>query len=481
MVFPLLSLEDVNMVTVNEPMRITPDMVKSALADYDKELAEKTKKRQDALDKAKIADPYIDVWDRVDADRLSHEIQLEVNDALNKEVADSYSPDFTLKDIEKKLHPDHYRGQLSILSRTKSRHVTCLDSHRYRFFVEYDDKYHGYYVYYDNVVLNSIPITGESLAGLLTQLLSVLAMNSIDNTIAMEESPEVALKQISIATANFIGTLDEDFKREDPVDRALEDHKLFEYLHDVVDVPSDYLPVNIIDEVENRVYKEHLYGVSDAEDDFDTVNGYNSMDYPDADMYPTEEDVEKDINKCLDKFRKERIDREIMESDADFHGFTDPDSMVWHKDCGRLIKDDDYLYWGNEAIGKDGLPMNPNDLSVEIRIFARTLSDSLLFELEPYKADIGNNYEDFISPAALYVLLVGSKELAVYNYTPLFRVGKSYTMYRTNLGKVILGLIGKNNPPSDTWDEAMITDILHIIHVAIDNAMWAGTAESFQF
>ena len=221
------------------------------------------------------------------------------------------------------------------------------------------------------------------------------------------------------------------------------------------------MPEGVIERIEDEVYGSIRL---------------QELDNYDVDTLGPSED---DLDDMYANYKQTKAKNNIMESDDDFHGFDDFDVVnLWDPHGEELLRDYDVIDWRNVAKSRaEGLPKYAVDLALPIDVFAHCISDALMYELEPYADDLGPTYADYITPAAIYIMLAMGENFSSYQYTPTFKLDRTYTDYRFNLANRILAALGKQVKDDGTWEDAAAIDTRHLIEKSIDIAMYTGTLE----
>ena len=447
-----ITKEDVANTTARQGTRITADMVREATERYQAELKNKTEK---ALAKTKYEDESF--W--YDQDIEDSALACQANRRLNQELK-SATTSATNEELKQEVGEEHVIGQDLIRDGDDVVDILSRTHYKYRMFVEFDEKLNAYNFYYDNKRLNSFRVTPDMVAGILTQLLDIAIVNSLDNTVSYEDGESCALGAITQALANLISNLSGYPSHN--VKCCLADTKLDKCItNSWIPVPTSYLPEGVIERIEDEVYGSIRL---------------QELDNYDVDTLGPSED---DLDDMYANYKQTKAKNNIMESDDDFHGFDDFDVVdLWDPHGEELLKDYDVIDWRNVAkSGAEGLPKHAFDLALPIDVFAHCISDALMYELEPYADDLGPTYADYITPAAIYIMLAMGENFSSYQYTPTFKLDRTYTDYRFNLANRILAALGKQVKDDGTWDDAAAIDTRHLIEKSIDIAMYTGTLE----
>lgn len=447
-----ITKEDVANTTAQQGTRITADMVREATERYQAELKNKTEK---ALAKTKYEDESF--W--YDQDTEDSALACQANRRLNQELK-SATTSATNEELKQEVGEEHVIGQDLIRDGDDVVDILSRTHYKYRMFVEFDEKLNAYNFFYDNKRLNSFRVTPDMVAGILTQLLDIAVVNSLDNTVSYEDGESCALGAITQALANLISNLSGYPSHN--VKCCLADTKLDKCItNSWIPVPTSYLPEGVIERIEDEVYGN---------------TRLHELDKYDVDTLGPSED---DLDDMYANYKQTRAKNNIMESDDDFHGFDDFDVVnLWDPHGEELLRDYDVIDWRNVAKnGAEGLPKYAVDLALPIDVFAHCISDALMYELEPYADDLGPTYADYITPAAIYIMLAMGENFSSYQYTPTFKLDRTYTDYRFNLANRILAALGKQVKDDGTWDDAAAIDTRHLIEKSIDIAMYTGTLE----
>lgn len=442
-----ITKEDVANTTAQQGTRITADMVREATERYQAELKNKTEK---ALAKTKYEDESF--W--YDQDTEDSALACQANRRLNQELK-SATTSATNEELKQEVGEEHVIGQDLIRDGDDVVDILSRTHYKYRMFVEFDEKLNAYNFFYDNKRLNSFRVSPAMVAGILTQLLDITVVNSLDNTVSYEDGESCALGAITQALANLISNLSGYPSHN--VKCCLADTKLDKCItNSWIPVPTSYLPEGVIERIEDEVYGSIRL---------------QELDNYDVDTLGPSED---DLDDMYANYKQTKAKNNIMESDDDFHGFDD----LWDPHGEELLKDYDVIDWRNVSkSGTEGLPKHAFDLALPIDVFAHCISDALMYELEPYADDLGPTYADYITPAAIYIMLAMGKNFSSYQYTPTFELDRIYTEYRFNLANRILAALGKQVKDDGTWDDAAAIDTRHLIEKSIDIAMYTGTLE----
>lgn len=447
-----ITKEDVANTTARQGTRITADMVREATERYQAELKNKTEK---ALAKTKYEDESF--W--YDQDIEDSALACQANRRLNQELK-SATTSATNEELKQEVGEEHVIGQDLIRDGDDVVDILSRTHYKYRMFVEFDEKLNAYNFYYDNKRLNSFRVTPDMVAGILTQLLDIAIVNSLDNTVSYEDGESCALGAITQALANLISNLSGYPSHN--VKCCLADTKLDKCItNSWIPVPTSYLPEGVIERIEDEVYGSIRL---------------QELDNYDVDTLGPSED---DLDDMYANYKQTKAKNNIMESDDDFHGFDDFNVVdLWDPHGEELLKDYDVIDWRNVAKSRaEGLPKRAFDLALPIDVFAHCISDALMYELEPYADDLGPTYADYITPAAIYIMLAMGENFSSYQYTPTFKLDRTYTDYRFNLANRILAALGKQVKDDGTWDDAAAIDTRHLIEKSIDIAMYTGTLE----
>ena len=447
-----ITKEDVANTTAQQGTRITADMVREATERYQAELKNKTEK---ALAKTKYEDESF--W--YDQDTEDSALACQANRRLNQELK-SATTSATNEELKQEVGEEHVIGQDLIRDGDDVVDILSRTHYKYRMFVEFDEKLNAYNFFYDNKRLNSFRVTPAMVAGILTQLLDIAVVNSLDNTVSYEDGESCALGAITQALANLISNLSGYPSHN--VKCCLADTKLDKCItNSWIPVPTSYLPEGVIERIEDEVYGSIRL---------------QELDNYDVDTLGPSED---DLDDMYANYKQTKAKNNIMESDDDFHGFDDFDVVnLWDPHGEELLRDYDVIDWRNVAKnGAEGLPKYAVDLALPIDVFAHCISDALMYELEPYADDLGPTYADYITPAAIYIMLAMGENFSSYQYTPTFKLDRTYTDYRFNLANRILAALGKQVKDDGTWDDAAAIDTRHLIEKSIDIAMYTGTLE----
>lgn len=447
-----ITKEDVANTTAQQGTRITADMVREATERYQNELKNKTTK---ALTKTKYTDESF--WYEQDVDDSS--LACQANRRLNQELK-SATTSATDEELKQEVGEEHVIGQDLIRDGDDVVDILSRTHYKYRMFVEFDETSNSYNFFYDNKRLNSFRVSPAMVAGVLTQLLDIAVVNSLDNTVAYEDGESCALGAITQALANLISNLSGYPSHN--VKCCLADTKLDKCLtNSWIPVPTSYLPEGVIERIEDEVYGG---------------TRLQELDNYDVDTLGPSDD---DLDDMYDNYKKTQTKNSIIESDDDFHGFDDLGIVgLWDPHGDELLKDYDAIDWRSVDMSRaDGLPRYAVDLALPIDVFAHCISDALMYELEPYAEDLGPTYADYITPAALYIMLAMGKDFSSYQYTPTFKIDSTYTDYRFNLANRILAALGKHVTEDGTWEDAIAIDTRHLIEKSIDIAMYTGTLE----
>lgn len=447
-----ITKEDVANATIQPGTRITADMVREATERYQNELKNKTEK---ALVKTKHTDQSF--W--YEQDNEDDGLVCQVNRRLNQELK-SATTFATNDELKKEVGEEHVIGQDLIRDGDDAVDILSRTHYKYRMFVEFDEKSNAYNFFYDNKRLNSFRVSPDMVAGILTQLLDIAVVNSLDNTVAYEDGESCALGAITQALANLISNLSGYPSHN--VKCCLADTKLDKCVtNSWIPVPTSYLPEGVIERIEDEVYG--------------TTRLQELDNYDVGALGPSE----SDLDEMYANYRQVKTKNNIIESDEDFHGFDDLEAInVWDPHGDDLLRDYDVIDWRNVARSEvEGLPKYAIDLSLPIDVFAHCISDALMYELEPYADDLGSIYADYITPAAIYIMLAMGENFSSYKYTPTFKIGSTYTDYRFNLANRILAALGKHVVGDNTWEDATAIDTRHLIEKSIDTAMYTGTLE----
>ena len=447
-----ITKEDVANTTARQGTRITADMVREATERYQAELKNKTEK---ALAKTKYEDESF--W--YDQDIEDSALACQANRRLNQELK-SATTSATNEELKQEVGEEHVIGQDLIRDGDDVVDILSRTHYKYRMFVEFDEKLNAYNFYYDNKRLNSFRVTPDMVAGILTQLLDIAIVNSLDNTVSYEDGESCALGAITQALANLISNLSGYPSHN--VKCCLADTKLDKCItNSWIPVPTSYLPEGVIERIEDEVY------------------GSIRLQELDNDYVDTLGPSEDDLDDMYANYKQTKAKNNIMESDDDFHGFDDFNVVdLWDPHGEELLKDYDVIDWRNVAKSRaEGLPKRAFDLALPIDVFAHCISDALMYELEPYADDLGPTYADYITPAAIYIMLAMGENFSSYQYTPTFKLDRTYTDYRFNLANRILAALGKQVKDDGTWDDAAAIDTRHLIEKSIDIAMYTGTLE----
>lgn len=447
-----ITKEDVANTTAQQGTRITADMVREATERYQAELKNKTEK---ALAKTKYEDESF--WYEQDTEDSA--LACQANRRLNQELK-SATTFATNEELKQEVGEEHVIGQDLIRDGDDVVDILSRTHYKYRMFVEFDEKLNAYNFYYDNKRLNSFRVTPAMVAGILTQLLDIAVVNSLDNTVSYEDGESCALGAITQALANLISNLSGYPSHN--VKCCLADTKLDKCItNSWIPVPTSYLPEGVIERIEDEVYGN---------------TRLHELDKYDVDTLGPSED---DLDDMYANYKQTKAKNNIMESDDDFHGFDDFDVVnLWDPHGEELLRDYDVIDWRNVAkSGSEGLPKYAVDLALPIDVFAHCISDALMYELEPYADDLGPTYADYITPAAIYIMLAMGENFSSYQYTPTFKLDRTYTDYRFNLANRILAALGKQVKDDGTWEDATAIDTRHLIERSIDVAMYTGTLE----
>ncbi len=447
-----ITKEDVENTTLQQGTRITADMVREATERYQNELKKKT-------DKALVKTTYADESFWYEQDNEDGALVYQVNTRLNQELK-SATTFATNDELKQEVGEEHFIGQDLIRDGDDAVDILSPTHYKYRMFVEFDEKSNAYNFFYDTKRLNSFRVTPSMVAGILSQLLDIAVVNSLDNTVACEDGESCALGSITQALANLISNLAGYPSRN--VNCCLADTKLNKCVaNSWIPVPTSYLPEGVIERIEDEVY-----GTARLQE----------LDNYDVDTLGPSE---SDLDDMYASYRKAKTKNNIIESDEDFHGFDDLEAVnVWDPHGDDLLRDYDVIDWSNvNRSGVNGLPKYAVDLALPIDVFAHCISDALMYELEPYADDLGSVYADYITPAAIYIMLAMGENFSSYKYTPTFKIGSTYTDYRFNLANSILAALGKHVTGNDTWEDATAIDTRHMIEKSIDIAMYTGTLE----
>ena len=456
-----ITQEDVAKVEAAEPRKITADMIAAATAQYEQEKADREaarKARQAEWEAAKKKYESACKRQRADKDDIdainnyyeSAKEELTFFDQLDMATTARVRSSKNMRIISNILaHIDkeNYEAQLAILGGNK-KEVVARGSDKYRLTVEYDDG--EFEVFYGDRKIHFKRLSGDFIAGALTQLLNVMLINASTNTLAYENGEEKSLRNVTIALANFLESLDDDCTRAGVIE-CCDDNKLNDLPGDPwIDVPKDFLPLGVIDEIDEEVYSGKLC--------------------------PTEEDIDAMEEKWQREYNRKRA--AVEESSEDFHGFTDAINEfedVWDIHAGRLLSSDYYIDWSCVTTQQldDPLPYCADDFNVPISTLSKTLSENLIYDLEPYEKDINVNYGDYITPVALYILINGDNKLESGCYTPVFRAALTYENFRKHLASKIIKLFGAYDE-NDSWAVAEHQDLFEIIEMSIDKAMWSA-------
>lgn len=458
-----ITQEDVAKVEAAQPRKITPEMIAAATEQYEKDRAEREARRNNYKSSVTSATKALQVIPSEEtATRFSKYVSeadedysffKELDKATTRRIKTSKNMRI-INNILAYIGKDHYDGQNAVLGGNEAE-IVARGSHEHRVTVSYASEYDEFEIYYGDQKMHFHALSNDYIAGVLTQLINVILINSSTNTIAYENGEESALRSITNAVVNLFDDLDMDCTRAGVL-RCLDDHRLTDlndntYIH----VPHDYLPLGVLDELDEEVFS--------------------------GNTFPEEDDIDAQEEEFKRRYRSRET--EIMESDKDFTGFDDRESLfdnVWDIHSDKLLESNDYIDWSCVKAStslEDPLPYCADDFSVPISILARTLSDTLMYELEPYEKDINVNYGDYITAAALYILIVGDSKLENGCYTPVFRATLSYEQFRKHLGDKIIALFGKYNM-NDPWKVAERQDLYDIILKSIDKAMWSAELEN---
>ena len=452
-----ITQEVVNAVTksavVAQPRKITAEMIAEATEQYEKEKATREAARQAKLaawedQKARLAakkkqgSEFDEIRRHYGAAQEECRIFKELEDVTKRYLLESRN--YTIMSHHKSILPaDNYDAQMDVLGDNENE-VVSRGSHKYRVVVTYNDV-DGFEFFYGDTKMHFADLSEDYIAGMLTQLINTVLINASTNTVAYENGDESALRTITTAMSNILENLDQDCTRAGVI-QCMDDHKLTDLSPETwINVPPDYLPLGVIDEIDDEVYSGRAYPTDDEVDE----NDYAS------------------------------VNARIMESAEDFHGFEEETSMfsnVWDINSDRLLDSDDYIDWSCETTRShldNPLPYCADDFNLPISTFARTLSDNLTYDLEPYEKDINADYGGYITPAALYILINGDPKLESCCYTPLFRATLTYEQFREHLANKIIKLFGEYDK-NDSWAEAERQDLFELIQMSIDKAMWHG-------
>lgn len=433
-----------NAITIQPGVtKITAEMVKEANEKYKEELAAKRTSYED------VKTAYSSYGDDEEDFATIHEINRRINQA----TLAMRSAEFTPTKVKENLPFGHLLGQ-DLVTNGEDTMLVCKDSHAHRFFIDVEDN--NFVFYYNNKpICKGKQATAHCVAGILTQLLNVCLINNIENTVAIEEGDSIPLSHISLAITNLLDGLDlPNGENPDPVIKeCMNVNKLSKVnTSDYLLIPKSYLPAGIIEDIEDNVYA--------------------SCTFPGEEGDPQDTEIVDHVT--FDKEEPEGTSRRFNPT----YNIYDMEKPYWNPHSNILLNDSDYIYWRNTSeVALENLPTTPYDFVLPLDVLARCTSDALMYELEPYIGDLDKSVNDVITPSALYIMLTSNEKLGYYGYTPVFRLGETYTEYRHYFGKLILDAIGVHIKNDDSWEDAAAIDTLEVIEVAIDKAMYAGTLE----